>query len=106
MGVFRGYTPVPDSHRTGGFAIGCQAYSFNRYSAFEAIEKTAQAGGRVIEFYPGQKFSVEKPDARLDQNLSDDLIAELKAKLEKHDIRPVAFGVVGLGKNADQNRKV
>ena len=42
--------PIPDEYQTGGFAIGCQAYTFNRFSVFEAIEKTAQAGGKVIEF--------------------------------------------------------
>src|SRR5690349_1228606 len=38
-------TPLDDSLKVGGFAIGCQAYSFNRYTAFEAIEKTREAGG-------------------------------------------------------------
>src|SRR5687768_14759966 len=35
--------PIPDDHKTGGFAIGCQAYSFNKFTVFEAIEKTAEA---------------------------------------------------------------
>jgi hypothetical protein len=34
-----------------------QAYSFNRFTLFEAIEKNAMAGGKVIEFFPGQKIS-------------------------------------------------
>lgn len=106
MNLFRGYEPVPDTHRVGGFALGCQAYSFNRFSAFEAIEKTAMAGGKVIEFYPGQKFSVEKSNVQLGEGLSDDLIAELKAKLDKHGVRAAAFGVVGLGKNVENNRRV
>ena len=60
---------IPDEYKTGGFAIGCQAYSFNGYhgrasgfngfSVFEAIEKNAAAGGKVIEFYPGQSLSPE-----------------------------------------------
>ena len=33
--------PIPDEYKVNGFAIGCQAYTFNRFSAFEAIEKTA-----------------------------------------------------------------
>ena len=36
---------IPAKYRTGGFAIGCQAYTFNRFTAFEAIEKTELAGG-------------------------------------------------------------
>lgn len=97
---------IPRTHTVGGFALGCQAYSFNRYSAFEAIEKTAQAGGRVIEFYPGQTLSREDPAVKLDQNLSDEHIARLKAKLREHDILAVNFGVVGLPNNEAESRKV
>ena len=50
---------IPEEYKTGGFFVGCQAYTFNRFTVFEAIEKTAEAGGKVIEFYPGQKLSVE-----------------------------------------------
>ncbi len=91
--------------KQGGFVIGCQAYSFNRYSAWEAIEKTAQAGGTVIEFYPGQKLGGELTGA-LDQNTSDDAIAKVKEKLAQHSVQAVAFGVVGLGKDEAGNRKV
>ena len=97
---------IPDAYRIGGFAIGCQAYSFNRFSAFEAIEKTAEAGGRVIEFYPGQRFSKEQTDVKLDQHLSDENIAKLKQKLTQHKIRAVNFGVVGLGRTEANARPV
>ena len=85
--------------------IGCQAYSFNRYSVWEAVEKTAQAGGTVIEFYPGQKLGGELSGA-LDSNVGDDIIARIKEKLTQHKIKAVAFGVVGLGQNETENRKV
>lgn len=98
--------PVPAENRIGGFALGCQAYSFNRYSALEAVEKTAQAGGKVIEFYPGQRLAPDAPDARFDHNSPDEAIARVKEHLTKHGIRPVGFGVVGLGKDEAQNRKV
>ncbi len=60
----RAENKIPDEYKTGGFFIGCQAYTFNHFSVFEAIEKTAEAGGRVIEFYPGQKLSREQPDVK------------------------------------------
>ena len=56
-----GAEPIPDAHKTNGFALGCQAYSFRLFTMFEAIEKTAASGAKVIEFYPGQKFSPENP---------------------------------------------
>ncbi|MEK7676570.1 MAG: sugar phosphate isomerase/epimerase [Verrucomicrobiota bacterium] len=97
---------IPDEYKIGGYAIGCQAYSFNRFSAFEAIEKTAQAGGRVIEFYPGQRFSKEEPDAKLDHNMSDEQLEKLKAKLKQHHIMAVNYGVVGLPNDEQECRKV
>src|SRR5438132_14171449 len=59
---------IPDEYRIGSFAMGCQAYTFNRFSVFEAIEKTEQTGGKVIEFYPGQKLSREEPNVKVDHN--------------------------------------
>src|SRR5580704_3585178 len=86
--------PIPDDCKVGDFPVGCQAYTFNRFTAFEAIQKTAQAGGKVIEFYPGQKFSAELPDVHIDHNLSDENIQKLKDQLGKFNIRAVGYGVV------------
>lgn len=102
----RAAEPIPDEYKIGGFAMGCQAWSFNHFTAFEAIEKTAQAGGKVIEFYPGQTFSKEDGDLKLDQNLPDDKIAKLKDQLNKFHVRAVNYGVVGLGTNEAEDRKV
>jgi len=85
---------IPEEFKIGGFAVGTQAYTFNRFSVFEAIEKTAEAGGRIIELYPGQRFM---PDDDTPMNaLSDEQIDELFAKLDEHDVRLVNYGVVGL----------
>src|SRR5512145_1495378 len=96
---------IPDDCKTGGFAIGCQAYTFNRFSAFEAIEKTAAAGGRVIEFYPGQKLKADG-DAKLDHNASAEVIEELEGKLKQHKVLAVNYGVVRLPNKETECRKV
>jgi sugar phosphate isomerase/epimerase len=95
---------APPAGTVGGFLLGCQAYSFNRYTAFEAVQKTAEAGGVVIEFFPGQKL---RPDAdtKLDPNTPDTDLDALKAHLAKYGVRPVAFGVTGLGRDEASNRK-
>jgi sugar phosphate isomerase/epimerase len=97
---------IPAEYRTGGFAVGCQSYSFNQFTAFEAIEKTGQAGGRVIEFYPGQKLSAEAPDASLDHGMSDSTMEKLKAKLKEHRVMAVNYGVVGLPNDEAECRRV
>ncbi|MBI5772993.1 MAG: sugar phosphate isomerase/epimerase [Verrucomicrobia bacterium] len=97
--------PIPADCKIGGLAVGCQAYSFNRFTLFEAIEKTDSAGGKTIEFFPRQKLSKEKPDVTFNHDASDEVIAEVQAKLEKHKIRAVNYGVVG-GKDEAEWRKI
>lgn len=89
-------TPIPDSCLTGGFAIGCQAWTFNHYTVMEAIDKTAEVGGKVIELYPGQKFSPEHPDWKFDHNASDEMVAAVQARLKQDGIRAVNYGVVNI----------
>ena len=98
--------PIPDSCRTGGIALGCQAWTFKEFTVMEAIQKTAAAGGKVIEFYPGQKFSPEKPDMKFDHNAPDEMIAAVKAQLEKSGIRAVNYGVVTIPKDEAAARKI
>ena len=45
-----------------GWRLACQAYSFNRFTFFEAVDKTASTGCKFIEAYPGQKLSPDKKD--------------------------------------------
>jgi sugar phosphate isomerase/epimerase len=97
---------IPDTYKTGGFAIGCQAYTFNRFTAYEAIEKTALAGGKVIEFYPGQKLSKEDGDLTVSHDSPAEVVSKLKAKLDQHGIKAVNYGVVGVPKDEAGARKV
>jgi sugar phosphate isomerase/epimerase len=97
--------PIPEDAKTGGFAIGCQAWTFNRFSAFEAVEKTALTGAKVIEFFPGQKLSKEQPDMKWDHNASDEVVTQVQAHLAKHGVRAVNYGVVG-AKDEAEWRKV
>src|SRR5207244_1896267 len=97
---------IPAEYRIGSFAMGCQAYTFNRFSVFEAIEKTEQAGGKVIEFYPGQKLSREEPNVKWDHNASDEVIEKVKAQLTQHHLKAVNYGVVGIPRDEAGARKV
>jgi sugar phosphate isomerase/epimerase len=98
--------PIPDEYKTGGFAIGCQAYTFHRFTVFEAIEKTAQAGGKVIEFFPGQRLSPERADVRWGHDASDEIIDLVKAHLKKHNLLAVNYGVVDIPADEARARRV
>ena len=99
-------TTLPDDLKIGGFAVGCQAYTFNRFSVMEAIDKTAQTGAHVIEFYPGQKLSPEEPNVKFNHDASKEVWDKVKAKLAEKKITPVAYGVVTIPKDAAGARKV
>jgi sugar phosphate isomerase/epimerase len=100
-----GASNIPDEYKQGGWAIGAQAYTFNRFTLFEAIEKNAEAGGKVIELFPRQKLSTEEPTVMWDHNASDEVIAKVQAKLKQHGIKAVNYGVVG-GKDEAEWRKI
>jgi sugar phosphate isomerase/epimerase len=102
----RAETKISDDCKTGGFAIGCQAYTFNRFTVYEAIEKTVQAGGKVIEFYPGQKLSKDEPNVKWDHNASAETIQKVKDKLAAAKVTAVNYGVVDIPKDEAEARKV
>lgn len=79
-----------------GWRVGCQAYSFNRFTFYEAIGKVASMGLRYIEAYPGQKLSAEKPDVKVGDGMSAEVREEVKKKLADARVKLVCYGVVGL----------
>lgn len=98
-------TEIRDEDRQGGFAVGAQAWSFNRFSCYEAIEKNAKAGGKVIEIFPGQQISRDDK-GKIGPGMSEDQIKALKEHLAKNQVRAVNFGVVGIPNNETEARKI
>ena len=91
--------------KIGGFWLGCQAWTFNKRTVPEAIALTAKAGGKTIEFFPGQKLEAGANEG-LGPGNSDATIAKVKGLCEQAGITPVAFGVTGFGANEDECRKL
>ena len=91
-GSARAADPLPDTLKNGEFIIGCQAWTFNKFTTFEAIEKTKAAGGKVIELYPGQKMSAGD-GVGIGPGMNADQVKKLKDKLALEGVKVVAFGV-------------
>jgi len=95
---------IPDSAKIDGFAVGCQAWCYSQgFTAFDAIHLTHEAGGKIIEFFPGQPLKAGDK-AKVDHNASDEVIAELKAECAKNDVLPVNYGVVTPNGNAEHRK--
>lgn len=100
-----------DSHaqhslREENWRLGMQAYTFNRFTFYEAVDKTKMLGLCYIEAYPGQRLSKDKPDVRFDHNMSSQIKLEVIQKLQDADVKLVNYGVVGLPNNEAECRKV
>jgi sugar phosphate isomerase/epimerase len=92
--------PIPENLRQEGWFIGAQAYTFKNFTAFEAIAKTKEAGGNMIEFYPGQTL---KPDSKVKvhHTMPEESMKELLAECERQGVHAVNYGVVRAG-NAEE----
>jgi sugar phosphate isomerase/epimerase len=97
--------PFPDDEKIGGFALGCQCSTFRLYTVFEAIDKTASIGAKVIEFRTGQKLSPQEPIV-FNHDSPREMWEKVKAKLAEKGITPVAYGVVPLPNDEAASRKV
>jgi sugar phosphate isomerase/epimerase len=86
--------------------LGTQAYSFNRFTFYEAVAKTKSVGLKYVEAYPGQRISKEDGDATLDHNMSPALRLQVMEMLKEQGIKLVNYGVVALPNNEEECRKV
>lgn len=89
-----------------GWHLGCQAYSFNRFTFYEAVAKNAALGLKVLEAYPGQRLSADKPDLRMNDTLTPQMRKEVLKRLSDSGVKLVNYGVVGLSKDEASARKV
>ena len=92
--------PIPENLRQEGWFIGAQAYTFKNFTAFEAIAKTKEAGGNMIEFYPGQKMKPDS-DVKVHHTMPEESMKELLAECKRLGVHAVNYGVVN-AKDAEE----
>lgn len=87
--------PHPKTDVYDGWQLGVQAWSFNRFTFFEAVDKVRQLGLGWIQAYPGQRVSLEI-NAQMNADLSPDIRRQIKDKLTEANVSMIAFGVVDI----------
>lgn len=97
--------PVARPKAPESFILSVQAWTFNKFSLYEAIEKAASAGSSHIEMFPGQAL---KPgsDTKVGPEMSAEETADLKAQMAKFHVTPVAYGVTGIPTDKTEARKL
>jgi len=96
--------PVTDAY--DGWRLGTQAYTFKKFTFFEAIEKAESLGLNWIEAYPGQTVSADSPDVKMNHMMGSDAREKVKERLAASRVRLVNYGVVRLPPDEAQSRKV
>ncbi len=86
--------------------LGVQAWSFHKYTFYEAVDKTAQLGLSYIEAFPGQQLCKEHPGVVFGPGMSEAIRNEVKAKLKAAGIKLVNFGVVGMPRDEAGARRI
>jgi len=99
-------TPIAAELRTNGYALGTQSYTFKQFTFEEACAKTASAGLKTTELFPGQKISAALPTEKTGPGVSAEGLAAIKDILKKNGLQAVAIGVIGIPKDEEGARKV
>ena len=92
-----GSTPHADKL---GWRLGCQAWTFHTSTFHDAMDNTAALGLHVIEAFPGQSLSAEKPNEKIGPQLSMEARKEVKKRLADKGLKLVNFGVGPANKEA------
>ncbi len=83
-------TPAIRAQEKLGWRLGIEAYTFHRYTLFEAIDKTAQLG---LPFMGGLSF--QKVSADIDKNfepgLTDSELKQIRLKLDSAGVRMLTY---------------
>ncbi len=98
-------TPAIRAQETLGWRLGVEAYTFQKYTLFEAIDKTAELGLPFMGGLSFQKVSKDIPKD-FDPQLSDDEVRQIRTKLEAAGIRLLTYYYPQIPGDADGCRKM
>ncbi len=79
-----------------GFVLGIQSYSLRSFPVDKALDDIKELGLHTVEFF----------EAHLSVGSTQEQIDQMKEKLAKRDIKLLAHGVNGFGKDHEANRRV
>jgi len=83
-------TPAIRAQEKLAWRLGIEAYTFHKYTLFEAIERTAQLGLPFMGGLSFQKVSKEIPK-NFDLKLTDDELRQIRLKLDAAGVRMLTY---------------
>ena len=88
-----------------GWRLGIEAYTFHKYTFFEAVDKTAELGLPYIGGLSFQKVSADIPK-RMNLQLTDADVAAIRAKLDEAGVRLLTYYIQSIPADEEECRKV
>ncbi|OGD20454.1 MAG: hypothetical protein A2W03_01930 [Candidatus Aminicenantes bacterium RBG_16_63_16] len=88
------------------FPIAMQCYTYRRFTFLEAVEKTKALGLKYLQAYPGQPFSPQEKDFKIDHNLAPARVDKIKKAAADAGLEVVSYGVVDMGRTEASMRQV
>lgn len=76
-----------------GWKLGAQAYTFNRFTFFEAIDKIDSCGLKYVEAFRGQTLGGGL-EGKMDYHMSAETRTQILQKLKEKGIKMVSLGVI------------
>ncbi|MBN2315990.1 MAG: ThuA domain-containing protein [Sedimentisphaerales bacterium] len=83
-------TPAIEAQEKLGWRLGIEAYTFHKYTLFEAIDKTAQLGLPYMGGLSFQKVSKDIPK-NFEPGLTDDELKQIRLKLDSAGVRLLTY---------------
>jgi len=98
-------TPAIRAQEKLGWRLGIEAYTFHKYTLFEAIDKTAQLGVPYMGGLSFQKVSKGIPK-NFDPQLTDDELRQIRLKLDSAGVTMLTYYIQNIPGDAAGCRKV
>ncbi|GAA4444538.1 hypothetical protein GCM10023188_46640 [Pontibacter saemangeumensis] len=80
--------------------LGAQAYTFNRFTFFEAIDKIKECDLKYVEAFPGQTIG-GGIEGKMDYHMPAEKREQILKMLEEKGVKAISYGVVGANNEAD-----
>ena len=98
-------TPAIRAQEKLGWRLGVEAYTFHKYTFFEAVEKTAELGLAFMGALSFQKVSKDIPK-NFDSSLTDDELREIRLKLDSAGVRLMTYYIQSIPGDESGCRKI
>jgi sugar phosphate isomerase/epimerase len=88
-----------------GWRVVCCAYTFNQFTFYEALERTASLGLKLVEGYSWQPLSQQKKNVQTNEAMPPADCEEVKKRLADSGMKLAGFYMAQMPNQADACRK-